>query len=257
MKIDNFDALEQNVGAEEEVKKEIKKSERKQRTEEMRQVFQKAYEEDKTIIERAGAASEGMAVIKTLGYGDDGGIIRGEDKGDLISVSKIVGYLLKNVGSAPVEYRTEEFKEVDGQWVGEAVVKVAKPGDEFALSKKNMTILAARPEYAMQFSNGTVKKTSKQNKTNSVEGELTAYAFRFTDENLKVNDDAIKTNISKKTKGADGKDFWKIDAKFEAAFGFLYNEKEKGGKRRESKAQVDKRLLEAVYLTQLIENAGL
>lgn len=241
---------------------------KKAQLEELKELFKQTLASDPTFTERLNIWSEKVAVVNTLGFGEGGNLVAkepvpgedGEGKRILVPTSKIVGYLVQNVGDVPIPYVTEEFeKNSEGIWVGRKTEKVLAPGEKVALSRKYMTIFCARPEISFSLKNGKiVTKAPKDSKHRDLEALLESYYFVFNDPNLKVNSDEVKVNIGQKKKMPDGTVKWVVKPEFEKTFGYLNNPKVSERKTRaKSSTKFTAQQLAANYINKLLEESGL
>lgn len=207
------------------------KSAKRDQTNAMKLAFQKALADDPTLNQRLHRLSDSLEVINSLSYGENGNIIvdkartAAEGKRVLAPVSKILGYRVKNVGSEPIPYTTEEWtKDESGRWVGKKVEKVMQPGDVADLSRQYMTMLAAQPEFSFRLKNGRISRGSGAKASRGdAKAELEAHYFAFSKEaaeaGMEINSDEVKLNVG--TKNGDGK--WTVKPEFAATFGYLEN----------------------------------
>jgi len=204
--------------------------------------------------------SDSVQVENSLGFGDKGNIIVDKTKEErtLIETSQIVGYRVKNIGSQPIKYQTEEWKlGEDGLYESTKVEKELAPGGVADLTRKYMTIFCARPEISFTLANGKIIKGSGAKTAKTLDSELESYYFRFNkDENgvqKQINDDDVKINVGKKVG-----DKWVVKPKFVSTFGYLNNPAtDKKGDRRSSKEKYTRQDMEANLINKLIEEAGL
>lgn len=211
------------------------KSAKKDQANAMKLAFQKALTDDPTLTDRLHRLSDSLEVINSLGYGESGNIIvdkartAAENKRVLASVSKCFGYRVKNVGTEPIPYTTEEWtKGEDGRWVGQKVEKVMQPGDTADLTRQYMTLLAAQPEFSFKLKNGRISRGSGvKGCRGDIKAELEAHYFAFSKEaaeaGMEINSDEVKLNVG--VKNGDGK--WTVKPEFAATFGYLENVNEK------------------------------
>lgn len=214
---------------------------------------------DPTYLEVKNSLSTGIAVVKVLGFGDNGNIKRGDDvpatdkdgnpifdeegkqvmKKSLIPIPENVGYIIQNNTNQELQYTIEVYqKNADGVFVGTPVTKVLAPGASAAFSRKWLTLFASQAAISNKFANGRLTRSSARAKGNlspkeAYEAELEAYYVQFTEEGLTVNDDSLKEQIGKKVKGTDGKPMWVVKPEYTEIFGYLNNvpEKKVGGKK--------------------------
>lgn len=178
---------------------------------------------DPTFAARLNTACGSISVETIYKYGDKGNIkvdkvnsVNGERK--LIDCGKPVGYGIKNIGTEPINYTTEEFApDATGKYVGTKVEKTLAPGETAMIARKYIAMLASRPEFGMKFANGSVVASAANAKSNPEKMLNQAY-FNFSAESGKtVNDDDISVRID-----VDGK----VTDEFVTTFGSLNNPKE-------------------------------
>jgi hypothetical protein len=257
--LENFSSLDapENVDLEVSTSKEDEsKARRKQKMREMTEAFKDSLMRDPTFKDRLRTLSESVAVVNTLGFEESGNII--EDKSEdgerkLVTVPAIVGYRIRNIGKENIPYVTEEYTLKDGEWVGQVVNKILKPNETIDLTRKYMTMFCARPELSFQLANGKVMRGSAKVKTGDVDGELEAHYFAFADRNLKVNSDEVKINIGRKEPKTKK---WVVKKEFEAAFGYLNNEKTKGEGRTRAGRKYNAQDMAANYIARMLEQVG-
>jgi hypothetical protein len=230
-------------------------SEKTERIRAMREGFRSALAADPSLADRCGKLSPVVEVINTLGYGKSGNIKvdkkqSTKDNRVLEPTSKIVGYAVKNNGSEPIPYTTEEFaKDETDKFVGTQVQKSWAPGETIVLSRKYMAMLCSIPEIGMVLSNGKIVMPASKNKS-SITQTLASCYFIFNNElNLSTNDDAVKLQID-----TDGV----VKPEYEVAFGDLNNPKE--SKRHEKGAGGPKYGVQdyaANYIQQLLKEGGM
>lgn len=192
---------------------------------------------------RASKWSHLVRVTKSLGFTEEGGLVRGsapakkdkvtgKEPGRKINkVSMIVGYRFKNISDevgepVTIPYITEVFT-IDpetGKFKGEVVERELKPGEEVDLTKKYATIFAVIPEISCQFANGTMAKVLFEGKT--LEETLNgAYIKLKGEKGIGVHSPEFKEQIGKPVsqQEIDGKSktIWKVKEKYEPTFGFL------------------------------------
>ena len=203
-------------------KKEVKKKEVQAKI----AAFQKKVA-DPSFADRLKKFSGAVSVLKTLSYSDNGGLILDKATGKKVPTSKIVGYRLQNISKdCEIPYITEEYtaqKAEDGsvRWVGQKVEKVLKPGEIIDLTKKYMTFFCSMPEISFELANGKIVRGPA--KASTVDEEMEAHYFAFADSGVTVNSDAVKVNVGKKVKAADGTVGWVVKPEHEVTFGFLNN----------------------------------
>lgn len=231
---------------------DAKKDDRKALTKRKKAAFIKKVQENPEFAAELNTLSDTLEVVNALGHPSVKGVIKGENKPDgsrtLETVMGIVGYTLVNKGTEPLTYLTEVFtKDENGDYVGEQVKRVAKPGESFDLSKKYFTILTSAPAFAFKLANGTVRRGSRT--ANGVEEEFLSYYFKPNDADLKVNSDEFKLNIG--VKGEDGT--LGVKDKYLESFGFLCNKPEKGSGRSSGNSRtVTQQDIAANYVQSLL-----
>lgn len=233
---------------------------KKERAKVMRMEFEDALLADPEMSNKLRSLSDSVQVENSLGFGDKGNIIVDKTKEErtLIETSQIVGYRVKNIGSQPIKYQTEEWKlGEDGLYESTKVEKELAPGGVADLTRKYMTIFCARPEISFTLANGKIIKGSGAKTAKTLDSELESYYFRFNkDENgvqKQINDDDVKINVGKKVG-----DKWVVKPKFVSTFGYLNNPAtDKKGDRRSSKEKYTRQDMEANLINKLIEEAGL
>lgn len=233
---------------------------KKERAKVMKMEFEDALLADPEMSNKLRSLSDSVQVENSLGFGDKGNIIVDKTKEErtLIETSQIVGYRVKNIGSQPIKYQTEEWKlGEDGLYESTKVEKELAPGGVVDLTRKYMTIFCARPEISFTLANGKIIKGSGAKTAKTFDSELESYYFRFNkDENgvqKQINDDDVKLNVGKKVG-----DEWVVKSKFVSTFGYLNNPApDNKGERRSSKEKYTRQDMEANLINKLIEEAGL
>lgn len=233
---------------------------KKERAKVMRMEFEDALLADPEMSNKLRSLSDSVQVENSLGFGDKGNIIvdKTKEERNLIETSQIVGYRVKNIGSQPIKYQTEEWKlGEDGLYESTKVEKELAPGGVADLTRKYMTIFCARPEISFTLANGKIIKGSGAKTAKTFDSELESYYFRFNkDENgvqKQINDDDVKLNVGKKVG-----DEWVVKSKFVSTFGYLNNPAtDNKGERRSSKEKYTRQDMEANLINKLIEEAGL
>lgn len=253
----------------EEEKNRQKRAARKAKTDKMVGMLKETMATDPTFEARLKKYSKDVEVVNSLGFGDNGNIILdGKDEAgnkNLVVVSKIVGYIIRNIGKEPIKYQTEEFtKNAEGVWVGQKVEKVLAPGEEVPLARKWMTLFAAQPEISFELANGKIARGSGSSvdsgtKEIDVDKELEAHYFSFSDPSIKVNDDNIKKNVGKKVgetgEGDKKRGVWVVRPEYEKTFGFLNNVKAKEPRKaKEPKDKIDIQAAAANYVFKLAQS---
>lgn len=236
--------------------------ERTKKTEKLNQmkaVFKATAESDPTFIKRLHTLSSSLKVVNSLGYGEGGNIIVdksapiGEDgKRKLKATSKVVGYVIANIGTEAIAYTTEEWAKdpETGEYKGNVVNKTLAPGEKTAITRKYMTQLCAQPEISFTLSNGIIVASSKKS-FRDLDEELSSYYFKFSqDENgqtVQINDDEVKLSVD-----VDGV----VTPEFEATFGYLNNPKKKKAPRERAKTKASVQDLVANYVRNLMTEQG-
>lgn len=263
-----FNTPDDGAAVVEEATVETKKATKRAKSElqtEMIEQFQKTMAADPNIQTVLKSESDSLAVVKTLcsntlknfvqdkanpyKLGKDGQEVR-----NLIPVTGLCGYRLKNVGSKPISYKTMEYVKNGEMYEGTEVEKVAAPGEEFDLARKYFTILASRPEYSFILANGKVITGKDIAKCVTLDEKLERPHFQFApDENgnaVSVHDDAVKIPIE----GTDGA----LLPEFEGTFGFLHNPVAKAGGagKRSGRSSVSVQELAANYFQTML-NGGM
>lgn len=224
------------------------KAERKAFIKSLKTDLQEKISSDPEYAQRLRSLSNSLRVVNTLGYGTGGNIKLDENSADrkLVATSQIVGYVVENIGTEPITYKTEVWAEVDGKYVATASDKVLAPGDKVALTRKFMTVLCSRTEISFVLENGKIITKLGKNKT--VESMLNSCFFQFNDDTT-VNDDSVKISVDEV--GPDGARH--VKPEFIEAFGYLNNPKEKAASRgTKSKVNVTVQDMMANYINQQI-----
>lgn len=250
-----------NTGA--EVGGSVSKAEKKAKFEAIRNAYIEELSQNPEIKEREGIYSDSIEVVNTLGYGKGGNIIvdkvnsKKDENGRItkdgrviIPTPKIVGYVLKNIGSETIPYKTEVYTQNEqGVYVGEVVEKQFAPGETIQLNRKWMTAFCASVEIAFKLANGKMVESSKKSKTNNPDEKLSAYYFTFDKEiGSDVNNDEIKLSI-----GTDRK----IAPEYLETFGYLANEPQaKERASRKNGEGVGVSAMAASYIRKLIRESG-
>ena len=244
-----------------EVPVQAENADRAKKTEKLNQmkaVFKQTVESDPTFINRLHTLSNSLKVVNSLGYGDNGNIVVDKSKPadagkrNLKPTSKVVGYMIANIGEEAIAYTTEEWtkNEETGEYQGTVVNKTLAPGEKTAITRKYMTQLCAQPEISFTLSNGIIVASSKKN-FRDLDEELSSYYFKFSpDENgnaIQVNDDEVKLSVD-----VDGV----VTPEFEATFGYLNNPKKKKASREKSKTKASVQDLVANYVLSLVKEQG-
>lgn len=221
-----------------------------------------------------------LVVTKTLGFSDEGGQIskgyddsqlntKGKAKHLLEVVAEIVGYVVKNQGETPIECASQTWKKDEsGKYVAEPSQLVIAPGEEKAITKRDMLLITIQPEFAGEFANGvmvTKLKASEMSKhLNNFDYIANKYYIKFNDKGNGVHDDTVKINISHQEKDGD-KTVWVVNDEYKAQFGFLENEpepkavKEKKGKKAKTpktSIKITPRNSKAMFLAKAYESGA-
>lgn len=220
---------------------------------------------DPTFADRLRTLSDSIEVVNTLGFGDKGNLVVDKsastmDDRKLASTSAIIGYSVRNIGTEPIKYMTEEYaKGEDGKWVGKTTEKILEPGGTAYLSRQYMTMLCAQPEISFQLSNGKIIKGSGGKGTaKDIKAELESYYFAFNRDasgyKKQVNDDEVKLNV-----GVREGDTWVVKPEFELTFGYLNNPKEVRTRSKGTKGGLsfNTQDVAANYVFQMIKGSNL
>lgn len=234
---------------------------KKAKIEAMKKSLKETINSDPTFTQRLHSLSGSLEVVKSLGFGENGNIVVDHTKTDaenraLTTTSAIIGYRVRNIGSEPIKYVTEEYSQgEDGKYVGAKVEKFLNPGETADLNRQYMTMLCAIPEISFTLANGKVIRGSGRLDGKDMKAELEAYYFTFNkDLGLQVNSDAVKLQIGEKVG-----DKWQVKPEFVAAFGYLNNapEKARAGRKSEGGAKYTASDLAANYVMQMLKDASL
>lgn len=236
-----------------------KELERKKKVEEMKKSFKDTLQQQPEFKNILHTLSDSIMVVNTLGYGKNGNIVvdkkasATDEKGRVLKpTSLICGYKLKNVGTEPIQYKTEVFeKDTEGKYVGTVVERTWAPGTEIVLSRVYTTMLCARPEISFTLANGKIVSSSKRTGGN-IKDELAAYYFSFTKgedgATTTVNDDEVKLSVD------DGNGV--VKPEFVETFGYLNNPKEtRAGRGKSTKYSTQD--VAANYINKLLEQQGM
>ena len=226
----------------------------------MKAVFKSTAEADPTFVKRLHTLSSSLKVVNSLGYGDGGNIVVdktapvGEDgKRKLKATSKVVGYMIANIGEEAISYLTEDWAKdpETGEYKATEVTKNLAPGEKVSITRKYMTMLCAQPEISFTLANGIIVASSKKN-FRDLDEELSSYYFKFSqDENgntIQINDDEVKLSVD-----VDGV----VTPEFEQTFGFLNNPKKKKAPRERAKTKASVQDLVANYVNNLVKERSL
>lgn len=244
------------------------KSSKEERVEAMKAALKETILTDPTFKERKGIYSDSLEVLNTLGFGEDGGVVRdksrtiiskktGKEIHPRIPISKIVGYRVKNVGDEAIKYQTGVWaKGDDGIYAETKTEKTLEPGDEADFTRLYITMLCAQPEISFRLANGKIIRGAGADGAKDIKEELASHYFAFSrdkhDVLKQVHDDTVKLAVGEKIDGE-----WVVKEEFEEVFGFLNNPEEKaraGGKPKERYSAQD---VAANYINKMIEHAGL
>ena len=259
--LDQFEALDTNVGAAPEVESD-KKVEKKEALKAYKEAMQATLKEDPDYLKKHRALSDSVKVVNTLGFGDSGNIIVAEDstkeERKLQTVSSIVGYKIQNIGNEPIPYFTEEFTpDAEGKYVGQKVKKTLAPGEIVDISRKYATVLFSQAEFNLKIANGKFIPP-RQKRTTDLDAFLAGHYFSFNDKEIKVNDDTVKLQVGEQRKVGDGKTTkWFVKPEYEAIFGFLNNETKKKGGKKKSGHSFDAQDYAANFVQRLLNEKGL
>lgn len=217
------------------------------------------------------SASKSLRVINSCGYGEDGGLVEikkgdknvpaGEKTGrEVGATSKVVGYIIENIGDAPISYTDGIWtKNAEGVYEEQVTEVVINPGEKKPIDRKYLTLLAVRPEFSFTLENGKVVGSAKNAK--SADELISSYHFRFKDSSMTIHDDKVKVAIAdKKEVVIDGvaQTKWILKPEFEATFGYLSNPKNSVRKTRASVREgIDfKTAAAADYVRSLLASKG-
>lgn len=218
------------------------------------------------------AMSNSLRVVNSCGYGEDGGLIEikkgdpnsadGKTGREVGATSKIVGYIVENIGSEPIAFQNGVWtKNEEGIYVENVVEDVINPGEKKALDRKYLTLLAVRPEFSFTLENGKIVGSSSSKAAKGVDDLINSYHFRFKDSSMTIHDDKVKVAIADKREvTVDGapQTQWVIKPEFEATFGYLSNPKATVRKTRAAAGEgIDfKAAAAADYVRTLLESKG-
>lgn len=231
----------------------------KDRENAIKAAFEETLLEEPDIEDKLRSLSDSLEVVNSLGFGEGGNIVVDKESKErkLIPTSQIVGYRVKNVGTEPIKYKTEEWKKGNnGSYESTVVEKEVKPGEQVDLTRQYMTMLCAKPEISLTLANGKVIRGSRAKSASTLKEELESYYFRFDrDEKGKlkqINDEGVKINVGNKVKGA-----WVVKDEFVETFGYLNNADKKTNGGNKKKEQFTKQDMEANYITKRLQEAGM
>lgn len=266
----DFSALEGNEAAAQAVET---KKEGKAKTSAMMNNFAQKIQANPELKKALFAYSKSIRVVNSCGYADKEGIIeikkgdnklpKGQTGREVGRTSKIVGYIIENIGNEPITFTNGVWsKNAEGVYVEEQIEDVINPGEKKPISRKYLTIMAVRPEFSLTLENGRVVGSSSTAKAKSAEALIESYHFKFNDSTNTVHDDRVKIAIAdKKEVMVDGvaKDVWTVKPEFEATFGNLNNPKASVRKTRAAvSGGIDfKAAAAADYVKSLLESSGI
>ena len=145
---------------------------------------------------------------------------------NLKSVSKLVGYVVRNCGDKPLTLQTQYCtKDENGKYVaGDTVLVTLQPGETMPISKKFLAINSSSIEFSGKFANGIIVSSNKKAKGTSEE-ILNRYFFKFSAEaGLDIHGEDVKIPIAVKENGPEGEE-WVIKDEYLPVFGTLMNKK--------------------------------
>lgn len=151
---------------------------------------------------------------------------KGSKYRNLKSVSKLVGYIVRNCGEQPIQLKTQYCtKDETGKYIaGETVVVTLQPGETMPISKKFLAINSSSIEFSGKFANGIIVSSNKKAK-GTPEEILNRYFFKFSAEaGLDIHGEDVKIPIATKVSGPDG-DEWVIKDEYLPVFGTLMNKR--------------------------------
>lgn len=236
--MDNFDQAFNSTIAEDTPVVETKKKRSKSNMSALKQAYSQHIAASPEAAAKRGSLRGAIEIVQSLGYGEANGNIivdrtRKEQSGERVlkGVTKIVGYTVKNVSSAPINMVTEKYVNENGVYVGTPCVETLAPGATMSLSRKYFGLNGVRPEFGESFANGSLVLRTKNQITEMELNEiLETSSFRFNPElNIQVNDDSVKVQIGHKED-----DGWKVNDEYVETFGFLMNEAPKASKGKKS-----------------------
>jgi hypothetical protein len=255
-----FEALnETEVAAVEQAPKKAKKDpELVQATAALREKLMNDPEFKKEFRTRA----KDIEVVNTLSFSDAGSIINqkvvnadGQTEIKKVPIAKIVGYIIKNVSDAPVEYQTvSATKGADGKYTETKVNKVIAPGQTVQIPKAYLALLLSDPKFSMHLANGYMKKSSAKGTPKDTMARFEQYHFTFEKGDTRgVHDDDIQINISHKETAQDGTAKWVVNPEYEEVFGIYNNDvPASNGRQVREKLAVDTADVAAFYLRELL-----
>lgn len=240
------------------VENTAKDSARKQEERMMIDLVKQRADADPTFKERVGTMSASLEVVHTMTYTDKGGLAVNEEESKrqekrvLKTIPEIVGYEVKNVGDAPIAYKTAVCeKGADGIYVDHPVDAVLNPGETAFLTRQYMTMLTSAPEFSFELANGKIVKGPGATKAGkSVKEILESFHFTFSKESGKsVNDDEIVIPVANQA----APNVWVVKPEFEKVFGLLNNpRKAKKAERAKGGAKITKNAVHANYVHTVV-----
>ena len=199
-------------------------------------------EQGADFLAKLRSLSSSLEVVNTLGFGKSGNIVAdkaqneankaaaapGEKvKHSVMNTSKIVGYVVRNNGTASIDYTTEVWKKgADGVYTSQVVKKTMAPGESIVLNREYMTRFAVRPEISFTFSNGIIvtksKAAAKMQSADPADRKAYLSSFHFifsSDAGKAVNDPAVKIPID----DIDENGVSTVKPEYLETFGYLMN----------------------------------
>lgn len=225
---------------------------------------------NKEFIQIKGSMSAALEVVNVLSYTDSGNFVEvqkaDKEKGiprQTATMSQNVGLRILNKSDRAIPYKVEVFTSINGKLEPQIVDREIAPGAFADIPTKWATHLASKPEFSNKFANGFMKRAGKpvqvkpdMTSADILMAELEKYHFEYNkDMGLTVNDDAVKLQIGKKVKDAEGKEKWVVQDEFKEVFAYL--EVGKRGLTGEKRTKFDSQDLAANYINRLAHEAGL
>lgn len=165
--------------------------------------------------------------------------------------SKIVGYIIRNTGTNPIDYKTEVYAvDENGKWVGQEVDKVLAPGDEAQITRKYLAQRAIQPDLFCKLANGVM--TGKVANGATIDEALASHYFQYSPElDMDVHSPEVKIQIGV-PKLQNGKERYIVADEYAETFGWLNNAKETAGRRAGKKpgSKFDKYDVKSMQLLQ-------
>lgn len=196
-------------------------------------IYKKEVEANPEIEQVAGSMSDSLVVTKVLGYTNGGDRIYDEEatkakgKRQLKEVGRIVGFIVKNVGKAPIPYTTYEcVKKADGKGydVKEVQATIPAGGKEVQIAKKHLIFIGCTPQFGLTFQNAGLKKAPNQKIIGATKEEL-GNKFYLSFKKIEGKSISVHSPKLKKQIGIENADkTWSIDPTYAKVFGFLENE---------------------------------